>query len=203
MEHRQTENDPDGGLRGRRVLIVEDEAFIASDLADYFARLGAEIVGPALTLADGLRLAERAEAAVLDINLGGEMSFPLAEALLDRRVPFVFFTAYAGVPVPDHLREVERYLKPASYSRVHRTLSRRFAMPEEGEDDDLVRLLPKLRIAACLLVHDPKAADRLVERALERAVATLHERDRTVPLEDWIVSLLRRAADEDDQRSMI
>jgi hypothetical protein len=118
-------------------------------------------------------------------------------------VPFVFFTAYAAVAVPAHLRGVERYLKPASYSRVRQSLVRRLEAPEDGEDDALVSLLPKLRIAACLLVRDPLAADRLVERALERAVATLHERDRAVPLEHWIVSILRRTADEDDQRSMI
>jgi CheY-like chemotaxis protein len=191
------------GLRGRRILIVEDEVFIARDLADYFSRLGSEIVGPAHTLAEGLGLQDEAEAALLDINLAGETSFPLAEALLARNIPFVFFTAYSDLPVPTHLREVERYLKPASYLRVHRSLARRLAGSEVSEDGDLVRLLPKLRIAACLIVRDPRAADRLVERALEHAVATLPDRDRSLPLEDWIVSILRRIADEDEQRSMI
>jgi DNA-binding LytR/AlgR family response regulator len=203
MNQPRSGGDHDRGLRGRRVLIVEDEILIAGDLADYFAQLGADIIGPALTLEDGFRLSAHAEAAVLDLNLRGEMSFPLAEALLARNVPFVFFTAYPTVVVPANLRGVERYLKPVSYSRVHRTLARRLEAPEEGDDDELVRLLPKLRIAACLLVRDPRAADRLVERALEHAVATLHERDRAVSLEDWIVSILRRTADEDDQRSMI
>jgi hypothetical protein len=200
---RQRGAQDDRGLSGRRVLIVEDEVFIARDLADYFASLGSEIVGPALTLPEGFGLHERAEAAVLDINLKGELSFPLAEALLARRVPFVFFTAYPDLPVPDHLREVERYLKPASYSRVRTSLARRLAAPETAEDDALVRLLPKLRIAACLIVRDPRAADRLVERTLEHAVATLHDRDRTIALEDWIVAILRRTADEDEHRSMI
>jgi DNA-binding NtrC family response regulator len=203
MDHARSAGDHDRGLHGRRVLIVEDEILIAQDLADYFAQLGAVIVGPASTLEDGFRLSAEAEAAVLDLNLRGEMSFALAEDLLARNVPFVFFTAYAAVAVPPHLRGVERYLKPASYTRVHRSLARRLEMPEDGEEDDLVRLLPKLRMAACLLVRDPRAADRLVERALEYAVATLHERDRAVSLEDWIVSILRRTADADDQRSMI
>jgi ActR/RegA family two-component response regulator len=203
MDQSRSSGDHDRGLRGRRVLIVEDEMLIAQDLAEYFAQLGAEVVGPAMTLDDGFRLSGRAEAAVLDVNLRGEMSFPLAETLLARHVPFVFFTAYAAVAVPAHLRGVERYLKPASYTRVHRSLARRLETPEEGEDDELVRLLPKLRIAACLLVRDPRAADRLVERALERAVATLDLRDRAVPLEDWIVSILCRTADDDDQQSMI
>jgi hypothetical protein len=203
MEQTEESTAQDRGLRGRRVLIVEDEVFIARDLADYFGQLGAEVIGPVLTLAEGFGLAARAEAAVLDISLRGEMSFPLAEVLLARDVPFVCFTAYAGLAVPDHLRAVERYVKPVFYTRTRRTLARRLAAPEAAEDDDMVRLLPKLRIAACLLVRDPRAADRLVERALEQAVATLHDRDRTFPLEDWIVGILRRTADGDDQRSMI
>lgn len=190
------------GLRGRRILIVEDEFVIAEDLASYFSQLGADVVGPAGSLAEAFALATGAELAVLDINLSGEMVFPLAEALLERNVPFVFFTAYAAIGVPPHLRRVERFLKPASYARVERTLRRRLEAPEEGEDDALVRLLPKLRIAARLIVRDAAAADRLVERALERAVEALPERDRSVPLETWIVSIMRTTADRDNRRAM-
>lgn len=196
-------HEGDEGLSGRRILIVEDDFLIASDLASYFAQLGAEIVGPAGTLAEGLQLVEEAEAAVLDINLRGETSFPLAEALLVRNVPFVFFTGFAAIGVPPHLHRIARFLKPASYAGVERMLARRLATPEESEDDRLVRLLPKLRIAARLLVQDAGAADRLVERALERAVASLPERDGSIPLEDWIVSIMRSTAAEDARRSMI
>jgi DNA-binding LytR/AlgR family response regulator len=193
----------DQGLRGRRVLIVEDEFLIAEDLAAYFAQLGAEVIGPAGSLAEGFPLVEAAEAAVLDINLGGELSFPLAEALMSRHVPFVFFTAYAAIGVPSHLDRIARFLKPASYARVERTLAQRLAAPEQCEEDELVRLLPKLRIAARLLVQDAGAADRLVERALERAVASLPERDRSMQLEEWIVSIMRSTAEADARRSMI
>lgn len=195
--------DPEkGGLSGRRILIVEDEFIIASDLASYFTALGAEVVGPAGTLTAALPLVEAAEAAVLDIHLAGETSFPVAEALLSRGVPFVFFTAYAAIGVPAHLHGIARFLKPVSYARVERTLARRLAEPQEAEDDELVRLLPKLRIAARLLVQDAAAADRLVERALERAVATLPDRDRSAPLEDWIVGIMRETAGQ-SRRTMI
>ena len=193
----------DQGLRGRRILIVEDEFLIAEDLAAYFSQLGAEVIGPAGSLAEGFPLVEATEAAVLDINLGGELSFPLAEALMSRHVPFVFFTAYVSIGVPSHLDRIARFLKPASYARVERTLAQRLAAPEQGEEDDLVRLLPKLRIAARLLVQDAGAADRLVERALERAVASLPERDRSMPLEEWIVAIMRSTAEADARRSMI
>lgn len=190
------------GLRGRRILIVEDEFVIAADLAHYFEQLGAEIVGPAGSLAGAFALVQRAEAAVLDINLAGEPVFPVAEALLARSVPFVFFTAYGAIGVPSHLRGVERFIKPASYAQVEKTLRRRIDSPGEGEDDELVRLLPKLRIAARLILQDAAAADRLVERALEQAVAELPVRDRSVPLETWIVAVMRATADRDARRSM-
>jgi CheY-like chemotaxis protein len=191
----------ESGLEGRRILIVEDEFLIAEDLADYFLRLGAKVIGPATSLAEGFRLADEAEAAVLDINLRGEHVFPLAEALLARNVPFVFFTAYESIGLPPHLRVVGRFLKPASYSQVKRALARRLAEPD-GDDDELVRLLPKLRIAARLLVQDGHAADRLVERALEQAVATLDCRDATVPLEDWLVSIMRDTSSRSGRGSM-
>lgn len=191
------------GLEGRRILIVEDEVLIAEDLADYFFRLGCEILGPAGTLADGFRHLHAAEIAVLDIALRGETVLPLAEALLGRGVPFVFFTACAGLDLPPHLTGIGRFLKPAAYERMGKALADRLTAPEPGLDNDLVCLLPKLRISARLLVQDSAAADRLVERALERALATIDTRDALVPLEDWIVSIMKDVARDDARRSMI
>jgi CheY-like chemotaxis protein len=86
-------------LAKRRVLLVEDDYFIVSDLARSFEAEGAEVVGPAATVADGLALLAEApnlDGAVLDINLQGEMVFPLADALTARGVPFVFATGSTG-----------------------------------------------------------------------------------------------------------
>lgn len=203
MERSEHQRRGGTGLDGRRILIVEDEVFIARDLADYFARLGCVVLGPAGTLAEGFRHLAAAEIAVLDIALGGETVFPLAEALLARGVPFVFFTARAGLDLPARFAGVGRFAKPAAYDRMERALAAGLAGPEPTADDDLVRLLPKLRISSRLLVQDPAAADRLVERALERALATIDSRDPEVPLEEWIVSIMREAAREDARRSMI
>jgi CheY-like chemotaxis protein len=191
------------GLDGRRILIVEDEVLIAEDLAHYFVQLGCEVLGPAGTLAEGFGLIDRAELAVLDIALGNEMVFPLAEVLLARGVPFVFFTARASLGVPAHLAGVGRVAKPASYARVGRALADRLEPEPPDDHDDIVRLLPKLRIAAQLVVRDPAAADRLVERALERAIAELALRDPAMSLDDWIVTIMTRVAREDRRRSMI
>ena len=77
------------------VLIVEDEAFVAWDFAQTLETEARGIVGPAPDLATGLRLAadEHVCAAVLDINLGDEVVWPLAEELSDRGIPFGFVSA--------------------------------------------------------------------------------------------------------------
>jgi CheY-like chemotaxis protein len=84
------------GLAGRRVLVVEDEPIVGMLLEDMLLDLGVEVVGPAATLAEALALAEREDlaAALLDVNLGGERSYPVADALARRGVPFLFLTGY-------------------------------------------------------------------------------------------------------------
>lgn len=85
------------GLPGLRVLVVEDVAVLAWRVCDILAEAGAEVVGPvpdvsrALALLDGREV----DAAVLDMNLGGETAEPIADVLAARGVPFLFLTGYA------------------------------------------------------------------------------------------------------------
>ena len=83
-------------LGGRRILLVEDEYFIAHDLKSALCGRGVHVVGPVPDLAGGLALArhEELDAAVLDVNLGGEMSYPIADELGERGVPFLFTSGY-------------------------------------------------------------------------------------------------------------
>ena len=85
---------------GLRVLVVEDEPIVAMCLEDILEALDCATIGPAARLADGLVLAEREllGAAILDINLAGERSTPIAETLRRRGVPFVFASGYGAVP---------------------------------------------------------------------------------------------------------
>jgi two-component sensor histidine kinase/PAS domain-containing protein len=84
------------GLSGRRILVVEDEVMVAWALEDMLAELGCVIVGPAVCIDQALAMikAESVDAAVLDLNLNGEMSYPVADALVACGVPFVFSTGY-------------------------------------------------------------------------------------------------------------
>jgi hypothetical protein len=83
----------------RRILVVEDEPFIAMGLEQLLPKLGYEVVGVATHLRDALAKAEAGgfDLAVLDVNLGGELSYRVADVLLGKGAPFIFCTAYAEV----------------------------------------------------------------------------------------------------------
>ncbi|MFT4252635.1 MAG: HWE histidine kinase domain-containing protein [Caulobacter sp.] len=86
----------DDGLRDQRVLVVEDEALVAMELARVLALAGAQVIGPAGDVEEALELIESSliDRAVLDVNLGGRMVTPVARALSERAIPFVYLTGY-------------------------------------------------------------------------------------------------------------
>lgn len=107
----------------RRILVVEDEYFIASDLARDLEAFGAEVVGPIATVDRALeRVAteERLDGAVLDINLNGEVVFPVADALRARNVPILFTTGYEQGAIPERYSGIERCEKPITVPRLKR-----------------------------------------------------------------------------------
>lgn len=93
-----TANRAGGALR---VLLVEDEPLIALMIEDMLADLGLEVARAAATLAQAMRAAEEADVdlALLDINLKGEQSFPAAEILRRRGIPFLFVTGYGALGI--------------------------------------------------------------------------------------------------------
>ncbi|MDQ3205925.1 MAG: response regulator [Pseudomonadota bacterium] len=84
-------------LTGKRILVVEDESILSMLLEEALTDEGASVVGPAASLEAALSLASQADldAAILDVNLAGVESYPVAELLEQRRVPYVFATAYS------------------------------------------------------------------------------------------------------------
>ncbi len=90
-------------LTGLRVLVVEDEMMVSMLIEDMLDDLGCKVVGPASRLDEAMTLAGEAEldCAVLDVNLGGQSIFPLADFLRAKGAPFAFATGYGDAGLRD------------------------------------------------------------------------------------------------------
>jgi DNA-binding response OmpR family regulator len=104
----------EAALEQRRILVVEDEYFIADDIATALRKAGACVIGPLATVAEAAALVEREpiDAALLDVNLRGETILPLADVLTARGIPFAFATGYDDEALPARFVNVPRVLKP-------------------------------------------------------------------------------------------
>lgn len=91
------------GLAGRRILIVEDDPFIALALEEMLSEHGLIVAGAAKNVASALHLAasERLDIALLDVNVGPEKIDPVADLLARRDCPFVFTTGYGRAGLPE------------------------------------------------------------------------------------------------------
>lgn len=107
-------------LRGHRILVVEDDYYLATDAARALAGAGADVMGPCATEEDArLEIEEhRPAAVVLDVNLGRGPSFKLAETLKDLGIPFVFITGYDQEVIPVEFEGIERLQKPVQLRQI-------------------------------------------------------------------------------------
>ena len=101
-------------LDGTRVLLVEDEFYIADDIGRTLKGAGAVIVGPCSTVERAAAAVEEGafDCAVIDLNLHGETAAPIADRLLSLGKSFAIATGYGTGEVPDHLQAVPRIEKP-------------------------------------------------------------------------------------------
>jgi CheY-like chemotaxis protein len=183
-------------VRSKRVLIVEDEYLLALDLSRYFESMGAVVLGPASNIPSARAHLRFADAAVLDIDLNGQKVFPVADELVRRGIPFVFFSGRDDIAIPPRFRHAGLLNKPINASVVFASL-----FPPEADGsassakDSVFSVLPKLRLGALLLMEDLGAADRLVELTLERALDRLDRREDYSDLESWLTDLLQDTHD--------
>lgn len=177
-------------LRGIHLLIVEDEWLLASDLAKFFADMGAVILGPVATVEQAARHTQAAEAAILDIDLRGRRVFPIADELVRRNVPFVFFSGYDDIAIPDRLRYASNLKKSSTPADISDVLF----PPTRPPEDNIISLLPKLRLAARLLLDDVGASDRLVERTLLQAIEEVDSRPADLTTARWLNLIMRGIA---------
>ena len=112
------------GLAGRRVLVVEDESMVTMLLQDFLEDLGCEVAGIASRLKEALEKIDALtfDVAILDVNLNGQQTLPVAQALLERGRAIVFATGYAATSVPPELRAVPILQKPFQQQDLERAL---------------------------------------------------------------------------------
>ena len=105
-----------GPLAGRRILVVEDEYFIAEEIRVLLSELGATVIGPLPDQFDAIAILSDTDVdcAVLDIDIGGRAVFPLIRELRQRDVPWLFVSGYSEALVPEHLRGRAHLEKPVA-----------------------------------------------------------------------------------------
>jgi len=101
-------------LPGERILIVEDEALVAMILEDQLADLGVSVAATCASVPDAMRAIEASapQAAILDVNLRGQLVYPVADCLMDRGIPFVFVTGYGRESIDRRYAFVKVLEKP-------------------------------------------------------------------------------------------
>ena len=113
-------------LTGCRVLVVEDEVLIGMVLEDILEMLDCTLAGSAATMDEAWRIVEDAEfdVAILDVNIGAEPVFPLADAIRERGVPVVFATGSLPDSLPERFADCAVLEKPYVYAGVEAVLAR-------------------------------------------------------------------------------
>jgi DNA-binding response OmpR family regulator len=107
-------------LRGMRIAIVEDAGIIANELKWMLEDVGCLVVGMAPTVQDAMLLTEKEQldGVFLDLRLRGEVSYPVAETLRDRDIPFIIMSAYDHEQVRSDFRKYPHLQKPFTFDSM-------------------------------------------------------------------------------------
>lgn len=108
------------GVCGRRLLLIEDEMLVGMMMHDTLTELGFDVIGPINTMAEAAEAIEQKDfdAAILDVNLNGELIYPLADVVAARGLPFVFVTGYGAEGIEARFCKVPVLQKPIEIERL-------------------------------------------------------------------------------------
>ena len=157
--------DETADLNGKRIVVVEDDFVLATDICRTLRELGATVLGPAPTPFYAMHLigGKKIDAAVLDVRLHGTTVFEVADLLLDRGVPIIFATAMDRNAIPSRFHDAPVLEKPYArkelVTELHAMTRRPLARP--------------VRIASPILPNIPlEAPAQTFARALARSMRT-------------------------------
>jgi DNA-binding response OmpR family regulator len=120
-----------------RILVVDDEPLISMLVEDWLTELGWEVVGPAASVADGLKLAQSTEldGAILDVNLGNETCYALADALRSRGIPLAFATGDGSLGEVSDFPDPIIVSKPFDFAAVKAAVEALLKRTEKAKAD--------------------------------------------------------------------
>jgi two-component sensor histidine kinase/response regulator RpfG family c-di-GMP phosphodiesterase len=123
----------------KRILLVEDEMLVGMMMRDLLLQAGLSVIGPISSVSDALALVatQEIDAGVLDVNMGGEFVYPLAEQLKKREIPFIFVTGYTSESIDPRFRDYDVLQKPIDLASLKSSLSSIFA-PEKPKSEPIV-----------------------------------------------------------------
>jgi two-component SAPR family response regulator len=112
--------DAETPLAGRKVLVVEDQYLIADDLCSMVERLGGHVLGPTSRVEKAMAAlqAERPDLALLDVNLENELVYPVAAALQEAGIPFLFTTGYDATVIDPRFGAAPHLAKPIGQGQL-------------------------------------------------------------------------------------
>ena len=113
------------GLRDRRILVVEDEYLVAMSLAEALQDAGSIVLGPVPSVDKAIKTIElepHIDGAVVDVNLGGMLAYPVADLLIARKIPFVFTSGYEDNLLRDRYSQVKNCAKPYLFTAMEDAL---------------------------------------------------------------------------------
>jgi CheY-like chemotaxis protein len=112
-------------LAGTRIFVVEDEGMIAMLVKGMLESIGCEVVGVAGRLPDALTKIGTLifDVALLDINLAGTLSYPVADQLLSRGTPFIFTSSYGKAALPSDMQDAPLLSKPFMTEQLEAALN--------------------------------------------------------------------------------
>ena len=108
-------------LKGKTILVVEDDFFIATDLCRSLAAEGGKVLGPVGRIEDALGLitqSDHIDAAFVDLNLHGVMAYAVADALTERSIPFLIVTGYDSAAIPERFKSIAHCQKPIALDKA-------------------------------------------------------------------------------------
>lgn len=112
-------------LKGLRVFVVEDESLVAMQLEDMLEDAGCELIGLAMRVNRALEMLEgdpAIDVAILDVNIGGDKVYPVAERLRGLGVALIFATGYGRAGVEDEWQDSQILQKPYTWAEVEKTM---------------------------------------------------------------------------------